>query len=59
MLSCFALLVISAVALVNFLAKYAGFALGITQDQPVLEFPMDMQKIERALRLISAQYHVQ
>lgn len=58
MLSSFALLIIATIATANFLAKYAGFALGITQEQPALEFPMDMQKIERALRMISYQYRV-
>jgi hypothetical protein len=38
--------------------KYAGFALGITKERPVLEVPMDMQKIERALRAISSRYGV-
>ncbi len=58
MLSAFALLVISTIATLNFLAKYAGFALGITKERPVLEVPMDMQKIERALRAISSRYGV-
>jgi len=58
MLSSFALLIIATIATANFLAKYAGFTLGITQEQRVMEFPMDMQKIERALRMISYQYRV-